>query len=199
MIGAMTATQGLFDSSELGMRDSLVSMGPGEFLSYVQSKLRDFWRNTQGTYVPAAQTYVAIGVGAAIWIAMAVCVAFPDQFGDLNLLYKKFFSDDSYPLTLVGLLFVDVVIALAFIKDIRVHNAVLNAPALITIIICTGAFVAISTYGERHHKQFMDSHSAVIVWIALGAIWLPRAITYGAPETFYSLKDTKSAKDGKQS
>ena len=123
-----------------------------------------------------------VSAAAMLWIGGSLVVAFPSDAFSLNLstMITTFAVAPKHPLSLIVLLFTDLVIVVGCIRDKRVRAGI--AHWLGVIFVCLLVFFVAAFWGPIMDPDAAPTHAALTGSLALLALAVARALTYAAPE-----------------
>jgi len=125
---------------------------------------------------------IAIVMAALMWLLASMAVAFPGDVltGQFSHLFDQFFHGISHPLSVVFLLFTDIVIAILLLQEARVSQAFqgkLLGIVLTAIILYGVVTLALPAF----NAGIVTAHTLGLGLFAFFLIGIPRAVSYGAP------------------
>ena len=129
-----------------------------------------------------AASLALIAFGAAVWLVASMAVAFPGEVltGQFSLLFREFFHSISHPISVIFLLFTDIVIAIFVLQEARVLQAFQGK--LLGLVVVAIIFYGVITLAlPVFNGGVVAAHTVGLGLLAYFLIAIPRALSYGAP------------------
>jgi hypothetical protein len=116
-----------------------------------------------------------------LWVGGSLVVAFPSDAFSLNLaaMITTFAVAPKHPLSVIVLLFIDLVIVVGCIRDRRVRAGISHW--LGVIVVCLLVFIIAAFWGPIMAPN-APTHAALTGSLAVLALVVARGLTYAAPE-----------------
>lgn len=146
--------------------------------------LQSAWGRIVGIFSPGGpkkertRSFIYLGIASLAWVGGALAVALPEHIYpiDLSMIIRGVVLDIKHPLTILGLLLLDVVIASWILQEERMTDSIRYR--LGTFLGCGFLFgvTAIVVPGMDGHGEFVD-----LFWVGVVALIflvVVRSITY---------------------